>query len=78
MSGFPGEWDMELAAEFAPLWVERHYMTGALMDVSQLVSAVDHILTSHPSVSMGTVTISPRLIKPEVFPTSDKAPDSGL
>jgi len=53
-------------------------MTGALMDVSQLVSAVDHILTSHPSVSMGTVTISPRLIKPEVFPTSDKAPDSGL
>jgi NAD(P)-dependent dehydrogenase (short-subunit alcohol dehydrogenase family) len=78
MTEFASGWDPDLAVEMVPTWVERHYMTGALMDVSQLVSAVDHILGSHPSVSMGTVTISPRLIKPEVFPTSDKAPDSGL
>lgn len=78
MTEFASGWDSDLAIEMVPTWVERNYMTGALMDVAQLVSAVDHILASHPSVSMGTVTISPRLIKPEVFPTSDKAPDSGL
>ncbi len=70
MTEFASSWDPELAMEQVPTWVERNYMTGALMDVSQLVSVVDHVLRSDPSVSMGTVTVAPRLVTPDVFPTA--------
>ena len=71
MTEFASGWDLELAAEMVPKWVERHYMTGALMDVSQLVAVVDQVLRADPSVCMGTVTVAPRLVTPEVFPTAE-------
>ena len=69
MSGFPNDWDGELAVEFAPTWVQRHYMTGALMDVSQLIAVVDRILRSDPTVCMPSVSVVPRLVTPDEFPT---------
>lgn len=70
MTEFASGWDQDLAMEHLPTWVQRNYMTGALMDVSQLVSVVDHVLRSDPTVSMSTVTVVPRLVTPEVFPTA--------
>jgi NAD(P)-dependent dehydrogenase (short-subunit alcohol dehydrogenase family) len=69
MTGFASDWDLELAAELVPSWVQRNYMTGALMDVSQLIAVVDRILHSDPTVCMPTVTVAPRLVTPDVFPT---------
>ncbi len=71
MTGFAEGWDMELAADFVGVWVQRGYMTGALMDVSQLVAVVDRILQSDPTVCMPFVSVAPRLITPEVFPTME-------
>lgn len=62
-------WDLELAAEMVPTWVQRNYMTGALMDVSQLIATVEMILGSDVTANLPSVTVSPRLITPEEFPT---------
>jgi NADP-dependent 3-hydroxy acid dehydrogenase YdfG len=61
-------WDLELAAEMVPTWVQRNYMTGALMDVAQLVATVDMILNSDVTANLPSVTVAPRLITPEAFP----------
>ncbi|MGH8978192.1 MAG: SDR family oxidoreductase [Acidimicrobiia bacterium] len=59
-SGFPTEWDMELAAELAPIWVERNYLAGTLIEVEELVTAVDAVLRSGSSLSIPSVTVAPR------------------
>jgi len=69
MVGFNEGWDHELIAEMANTWIQRNYMTGALMDVSQLVAVVDRILRSDPTVCMPTVAVTPRLVTPGSFPT---------
>lgn len=69
MTGFADGWDMELAAELVGGWVSRGYMTGALMDVDQLVDVVDVISRRDASVCLRSVTVAPRLVQPEVFPT---------
>jgi NAD(P)-dependent dehydrogenase (short-subunit alcohol dehydrogenase family) len=60
---FAKDWDGELAAELAPGWLERGYLSGTLIAVDELVSVVDAVLRGGASLSMPTVTVAPR---PEV------------
>jgi NAD(P)-dependent dehydrogenase (short-subunit alcohol dehydrogenase family) len=60
MSEFPTEWDGELAAEVAPLWMSRNYMSGALIDVEELISTIHHVLALGASACIPTVAIVPR------------------
>src|SRR6266702_733752 len=60
---FIKDWDGELAAELAPGWLERGYLSGSLIAVDELVSVVDAVLRGGASLSMPTVTVAPR---PEV------------
>jgi NAD(P)-dependent dehydrogenase (short-subunit alcohol dehydrogenase family) len=53
-------WDPELAAEFGPTWVARGYVTGAMIEVDELVSVVDSVLRSGASLSMPSVIVAPR------------------
>jgi len=53
-------WDLELAAELYPGWQARGYLSGALIDVDELVSVVDAVLRSGASLSMPSVTVAPR------------------
>ncbi len=76
MTGFATEWDLELAAELVPVWVERGYMTGALMDVSQLVAVIDQVLRSDPSVCIPVASVAPRLVTPDEFPTQESVAES--
>jgi NAD(P)-dependent dehydrogenase (short-subunit alcohol dehydrogenase family) len=55
-----GTWDHELAAEVATIWVERGYLTGSLIDVDALVTTVDGVLRSGPTMSLPTVVVTPR------------------
>ena len=64
MTEFATSWDPELAAEVAPTWVSRGYMTGALMDVEPLVGMVDVIARGHASACIRSVTVAPRLVQP--------------
>ena len=38
MTQFPNEWDFTYAAEVAPIWMDRGYMHGGLMDVAELLT----------------------------------------
>jgi NAD(P)-dependent dehydrogenase (short-subunit alcohol dehydrogenase family) len=60
ITGFADEWDHELAAELLPVWMARNYMNGALIDVDELVGAVDAVLRSGASLSMPSVIVAPR------------------
>jgi NAD(P)-dependent dehydrogenase (short-subunit alcohol dehydrogenase family) len=60
MTEFANAWDPELAMELAPIWVERKYISGSLIDVEHLVDVVDAVLRSGGSLSMPSVTVAPR------------------
>ena len=57
---FADDWDTELAAELYPLWAERNYLTGTLLDVEDLVRTVDHVLRAGAGASVPTVAVLPR------------------
>jgi NAD(P)-dependent dehydrogenase (short-subunit alcohol dehydrogenase family) len=60
VSGFPGDWDMDLAAEMVPIWLARGYMTGSLLEVEELVTIVDAVVQRGATVSIPSVTVTPR------------------
>jgi NAD(P)-dependent dehydrogenase (short-subunit alcohol dehydrogenase family) len=60
MTEFANGWDQELAAEIMPTWVARGYVAGALIDVEELIGAVDAVLRGGASLSMPSVTVAPR------------------
>jgi NAD(P)-dependent dehydrogenase (short-subunit alcohol dehydrogenase family) len=63
-SQFANGWDTDLAAEIMPLWVEQKLLSGALIEVEQLVSVVDAVLRGGASLSIPSVTVAPRPITP--------------
>ena len=58
-------WDRELAAQLAPGWIERGYLSGALIAVEELISTVDALLRGGASLSMPSVTVAPRRLPEE-------------
>lgn len=55
---FPNDWDMDYAAEVMPVWAQRGYLTGTLMDVADLLAVVDMVIGRHAVVP--SVTVTPR------------------
>lgn len=62
-TGFTAGWDPALGAEFGPMWVQRGLISGALIDVEDLVDVVDAIVRSGPTLSLPSVTVTPRVRK---------------
>ncbi len=60
ISGFPTDWDSELAVQMVPIWLDRGYMAGALLDVNDLIAMVDTVVRSGATVSIPSVTVAPR------------------
>ena len=59
-SEFNTGWDMELAAELFPLWIGRNYMSGALIEVDELIRVVDTVLRCGASANIPSVTVAAR------------------
>jgi NAD(P)-dependent dehydrogenase (short-subunit alcohol dehydrogenase family) len=59
-TGFAAGWDPKLAAELAPIWVQRGLLSGTLLNVDELVEVVDAILRAGTTVSLPSVTVTPR------------------
>jgi NAD(P)-dependent dehydrogenase (short-subunit alcohol dehydrogenase family) len=57
---FTQGWDQQIAAELAPDWVARGYISGTLIAVEELVSVVEAVLRGGASLSMPSVTVAPR------------------
>jgi NAD(P)-dependent dehydrogenase (short-subunit alcohol dehydrogenase family) len=60
MTEFNAGWDMELAADFYPVWTQRQYLSGSLMEVDELVRVVDMVLRCGASASIPSVAVTPR------------------
>jgi NAD(P)-dependent dehydrogenase (short-subunit alcohol dehydrogenase family) len=60
MTGFADEWDGDLLMELYPGWSEKGYLSGTLFDVEELVHAVDSLLQAGPTVTIPTITLTPR------------------
>jgi NAD(P)-dependent dehydrogenase (short-subunit alcohol dehydrogenase family) len=58
---FNKDWNEELAAELAPIWVERGLLAGSFIAADELVSVVDAVLRGGASLSMPSVTVAPRV-----------------
>jgi NAD(P)-dependent dehydrogenase (short-subunit alcohol dehydrogenase family) len=59
-TGFPNEWDGDLAVELGPDWVQRGYMTGAMMPVDRLVRVVEMVLEGGAGDTIPSVVVRPR------------------
>jgi len=57
---FTTAWDMDLAAELVPVWSARSYLSGALIDVDDLVAVIDAVLRGGATLSIPSVTVAPR------------------
>jgi len=68
MTGFADDWDRSLLGDLVGSWVTRGYMTGALMDVRNVVDVVDDISRMDATVCIRTAVVAPRLITPESMP----------
>jgi NAD(P)-dependent dehydrogenase (short-subunit alcohol dehydrogenase family) len=60
MTEFNAGWDRELAMECYPIWRARNYMSGALMEVEDLVAVVDTVLRTGASTAMPIVVATSR------------------
>ncbi len=57
---FASAWDPDLATDVMPIWVTRNYIAGNLLEVSELVDAVDSVLRLGPGSSVPSITVTPR------------------
>jgi NAD(P)-dependent dehydrogenase (short-subunit alcohol dehydrogenase family) len=60
MTEFNAGWDQQLASEVLPIWMTRNYLSGALLEVDELVRVVDTVLRCGASAALPSVTITPR------------------
>jgi NAD(P)-dependent dehydrogenase (short-subunit alcohol dehydrogenase family) len=60
MTGFANDWDSDLAIELGTIWMERGHMNGGFIEVHELVQLVHDVMRHGASVSIPSVTITPR------------------
>lgn len=65
-TGFASRWDSALAAELVPAWMQRGLLSGSFIDVEDLVDVVDSVLRTGPTMSLPSVTVTPRARKAPV------------
>jgi len=58
MTQFNAAWDRALAGEVYPVWLQRNYMNGSLLDVEDLLLVVETVLRCRGTIP--SVTIIPR------------------
>lgn len=60
LTEFANGWDVALAGELGQEWVARNLLFGSLIDVTHLVDVVDAIVRGGSSMSLTSVTVTPR------------------
>lgn len=60
-TAFAEGWDPALAAELAPIWVQRGLLSGAFLDADELVDVIHATLRVGATVSLPSLTVVPRL-----------------
>jgi hypothetical protein len=70
-TGFNAGWDPKLVAELVPLWLQRGLLSGALLDVKDLIDVVDAIVRAGATASLPSVTVTPRPRRADPEPSND-------
>lgn len=60
MTQFANAWDPELAVQMGTEWAARALLAGALLDVDDLIRAVDHVLRCGAGATIPSVAVLPR------------------
>jgi NAD(P)-dependent dehydrogenase (short-subunit alcohol dehydrogenase family) len=60
ISGFPNDWDPDLAGELYSVWTERNCLNGSLLDVEVLVQAIDTVLHCGAGATVHSMTVTAR------------------
>ncbi|MEZ5255040.1 MAG: SDR family oxidoreductase [Microthrixaceae bacterium] len=60
-TGFTSEWDMDIAVELGRQWYAKGYVAGALIDVNELVRAVESIISLGNTAVVPTMAVVPRV-----------------
>lgn len=62
MTEFANSWDPDIAAKFAPMWLERGLSTlgGMLVDVEEIITVVHNVITLGATASIPSVMVTPR------------------
>jgi NAD(P)-dependent dehydrogenase (short-subunit alcohol dehydrogenase family) len=60
LTEFASEWDWDLAGELHPVWAARGYLSGALLEVEELVRVVDSVVRCGATASIPSVIVAPR------------------
>ncbi len=63
-SQFATGWDVDLAMELYPVWSARNYLSGTLIAVDHLVTVVDGVLRGGATLSIPSITVTPRAVTP--------------
>jgi NAD(P)-dependent dehydrogenase (short-subunit alcohol dehydrogenase family) len=53
-------WDPGLAAEVAPIWMARNYLAGNLLEVEELVNALEMVLRAGSGATIPVISVTPR------------------
>jgi NAD(P)-dependent dehydrogenase (short-subunit alcohol dehydrogenase family) len=61
---FSAGWDMAVAAEVVPIWLARGYMTGAMVDIADVISITATIVEGGPTMANHTVFVAARHVAP--------------
>lgn len=64
MTQFTQTWDQDLAGELVTTWIERSLIAGAFIDVDHLTGVVESIIAGGASITMPSVTVTPRPAPP--------------
>jgi len=60
VSHFASNWDQDLAGELFPIWLEKGMLTGSIMEVEELINAVEAVLRVGSSATIPTIAVTPR------------------
>jgi NAD(P)-dependent dehydrogenase (short-subunit alcohol dehydrogenase family) len=61
-------WNLELAAELYPTWLGRSYMSGALIEMEELLDVLHTLVRRGKSLRIPSVTVTASPVPPAVLP----------
>lgn len=58
---FANDWDVDEAMQYAPIWMERKYISGTMIDVDHLVGVIDGLARNGNTLTVPHLAITPRI-----------------
>lgn len=57
---FSASWDQNLVRQMAPTWIQRGLMAGSLLEVKELLAAIDTVIECGATANIPKIAVTPR------------------